>query len=80
MEERRLRLDHDPARIRRRRVAARLELTALARLAKISKSHLSKIENGLTNPSPIVLGRIADALDCTVADLMAAAPEEAKSA
>jgi transcriptional regulator with XRE-family HTH domain len=53
------RLDHDPERIRRRRVAAGLEAQQLARLAEISKGYFSRIENGQTNPSPVVLGRIA---------------------
>ncbi|MFG3439859.1 helix-turn-helix domain-containing protein [Nonomuraea sp. NPDC047897] len=78
MNERRL--NQDPERIRRRRVAAGLEAQALARLANISKGYLSSIEHGRANASPKVLGRIAAALDCTIADLMPQAHEEVKSA
>ena len=78
MNERRL--NQDPERIRRRRVAAGLEAQQLARLAKISKGYLSIIERGKASASPVVLGRLADALGCTIADLMPHAPEEVKSA
>ena len=35
----------------------------LARLSRITQGHLSKIENGLTDPSEDVLGKISTALD-----------------
>ncbi|MGP4093032.1 helix-turn-helix domain-containing protein [Nonomuraea sp. KM90] len=71
MQERRL--DHDPVRLRRRRVAAGLEAQELARRVGISKSALSRIERGHNNASPPVLERLAQALNCQIADLM---PEE----
>lgn len=67
-------LDFDPARLRRRRVAARLSVTAAAQAAGCSKSHVSKLEHGEDNASPEQLGRFADAYGCTVEDLM---PDEA---
>lgn len=73
-------LDHDPARVRRHRVAAGLEAQELARRVGITKSAMSKIERGKNNASPGVLERLANVLGCQIADLMPPAPEEAKSA
>lgn len=74
MQERQL--DHDPARVRLRRVAAGLEAQELARRIGISKSALSKIERGRNNASPGVLARLAEVLDCKITDLMPIAPAE----
>ena len=59
----------DPGELVRRRWRARLTQAELAALAGISNGQLSKIENGKSGPSPDTLGRLADALGCTVADL-----------
>ena len=83
-EERRL--NQDPARIRRRRIAAGLDGQSLARLAGISKAHLWQIEHGNTSASPEMLGKIAAALGCEIVDLMPRedgedlAPDVARSA
>lgn len=70
------RLDHDPKRVRRHRVAAGLEAQELARLVGITKSAMSKIERGHNNASPGVLERIALVLRCQTTDLMPEASGE----
>ncbi|GII88205.1 hypothetical protein Ssi03_61950 [Sphaerisporangium siamense] len=72
------RLNQDPDRIRRLRTEAGLDGQSLARLAGISKSYLWQIEQGNANASPPILGKIARALGCEIADLMP--PLEADSA
>lgn len=67
METRR---NHDPGRVRRKRIEAGLQQQELARKAGISKPHMSSIEHGRVNPSPGVLQRLADALGCEIPDLM----------
>lgn len=62
--------NQDPKRLRRRRVAAGLSQTALAKKANITKSHISSVENGRAGFSPEFLARVAMALDCTIEDLM----------
>ncbi len=74
MEPRR---NHDPGRVRRKRIEAGLQQQELARKAGISKPHMSSIEHGRVNPSPGVLRRLADALGCQIPDLM---PPESVSA
>jgi len=61
---------HDPDRIRRKRIEAGLNLPVLAEMADISKGHLSKIERGVLGTTPRVLKRLAQALNCEIADLM----------
>lgn len=61
---------HDPDRLRRRRIEAGLSQKDLAAQARISVSHMSQIESGKQNPSPPVLGRLACALTCEIADLL----------
>jgi XRE family transcriptional regulator, master regulator for biofilm formation len=57
-------------RVRRLREDAGLGLTQLADLASISKAYLSGLENGKkTDPSPQVVGRLAQALDVAIVDL-----------
>lgn len=63
-------LNQDPVRLRRRRVAKRLSITELARIAGCSVPYLSQLERGLYSASPAVLGALADALGCEIADLM----------
>lgn len=57
-------------RLRRERDKAGLSLAQLADLTGISKPYLVKLENEPSNPSLQLLGRLADALDVTVADLL----------
>jgi transcriptional regulator with XRE-family HTH domain len=57
-------------RIRRERDKAGLSLAQLADLTGLSKAYLVRLEKRGGNPSLDVLGRIADALEVTVADLV----------
>jgi XRE family transcriptional regulator, regulator of sulfur utilization len=58
-----------PATIRHLREDRGLGLTALAATAGISHGHLSDIESGRRDPSPVVADSLAQALGVTVADL-----------
>ncbi|MEU3346371.1 helix-turn-helix transcriptional regulator [Streptomyces sp. NPDC006700] len=64
------RLNQDPARLRRRRVEAGLTQKDLARLAEVTKGHMSLVEGGRRGASPALLKRLAGALNCEIADLM----------
>lgn len=57
-------------RIRREREKAGLSLAQLSAVTGLSKTYLVRLENRDSNPSLDVLGRIADALQVTVADLV----------
>ncbi|WP_306319321.1 MULTISPECIES: helix-turn-helix domain-containing protein [unclassified Streptomyces] len=59
--------------IRRRRRALDLTLAEVARRAAVSVPFLSQVENGRSRPSMGSLQRIADALDTTAVELLAAA-------
>lgn len=74
MEPRR---NQDPGRVRRKRIEAGLNQTALARKAGISKNHMSMVERGVAGASPGVLARLAEALGCQTADLMPPEPVSA---
>ncbi|QIS24578.1 cupin domain-containing protein [Nocardia terpenica] len=66
--------------VHNRRLAAKLTLAQLARRTALSPSFLSQLENGRTNTSLRSLQRIADALDTTATELLAAAdPAPAES-
>lgn len=56
--------------IRRLRSAQELSLEALAKRADVSKSMISKIERGETSPTTNTLGRLAEALDVSLSQLM----------
>ena len=56
------------ANIRGLRQAAQLSLASLAQRADLTKSALSKIENGKASPPIATLMRIADALNLSIAD------------
>lgn len=65
------------------RLMAHRELTqlALAAKAKILQSNVSRIVNRVFLPNVAILARIADALDCTLDDLIAApTPKPRRSA
>jgi transcriptional regulator with XRE-family HTH domain len=70
-------LNQDRKRLRRRRVAKRLSVTTLAGMAGCSVSYLWQLENGDYSASPELLGRLADALDCDITDLMPPEPDTA---
>jgi transcriptional regulator with XRE-family HTH domain len=57
----------DAEEIRRRRYDLGYNVRELATLARIDRSHLSRIENGALPGSPAALKKIADALGVTVA-------------
>ncbi|MER5945932.1 XRE family transcriptional regulator [Streptomyces sp. NPDC001904] len=61
--------------IRRRRRALELTLAEVARRAGVSVPFLSQVENGRSRPSMSSLQRIADALDTTAVEILAAAQE-----
>ncbi|TQV80555.1 helix-turn-helix domain-containing protein [Denitrobaculum tricleocarpae] len=56
--------------IRRLRSTTGLSLEALAKRADVSKSMISKIERGETSPTANTLGRLAEALDVSLSQLM----------
>lgn len=57
--------------IRARRQERGLTAAALARMARISRAHLSEIERGhVANPSSAVLQRLAESLETTTASLL----------
>jgi transcriptional regulator with XRE-family HTH domain len=58
------------ANIRAERERAGLSLSQLSQQSGISKAHLVRLENRGGNPSLEILGRIAEALGVTVADLL----------
>lgn len=70
----------DGDRIYQRRIEAGLRQGELAALANISPQHMSHIEQNKFGASPEALGRLADVLKCTVADLMPTSAGEAESA
>lgn len=70
-------LIHDPRKLKRQRIVARLGLRKAAAKAGISPAFLSYLESGERSPSPETLGALADAYGCPIADLM---PPERKGA
>ena len=62
------------AEITRRSLAAGLQMTALAEAAQINLSRMSKVLRGEGGLSLYSLKRVADALGCSSADLLAEAP------
>lgn len=59
--------------IRAARLARGLSQEALADAAGIDRSHMGKIERGERNVSVLNVGRVADALETSIASLMASA-------
>lgn len=57
------------AEIKARRLALNLNLTELAKRADIHPYYLSKVEKGRVDVGLPILGRLADALGCHVAEL-----------
>jgi transcriptional regulator with XRE-family HTH domain len=64
--------NHDPRRLKRRRVAKGMSLTRAATSAGCSKSHLSKLEHGHYGASPGLLAKFAEVYGCEIVDLMPA--------
>ena len=69
----------DYRRLKWRRRAAGLSLTEAALRAKISKSHLSKLEHDQDSASPAVLASLADVYGCETTDIMPPDPGAAVS-
>jgi transcriptional regulator with XRE-family HTH domain len=57
-------------RVRPLRVAAKLSLDALAQQSGVSRSMISAIERGETNPTAVVLDRLASALGVTLTGML----------
>jgi transcriptional regulator with XRE-family HTH domain len=55
--------------IRRLRVAQGLSQEALAVVAEIDRTYVSRLERNLENPTVGMLEKLADALECKVGDL-----------
>lgn len=55
---------------RERRANLKMSQAELSKRSGVAVSHLSKIENGLGNPTLEVMEAIADALDCSLVDLL----------
>jgi transcriptional regulator with XRE-family HTH domain len=58
----------DADKLRILRITKRLSQNELARRSGVSRSYISMIENKEKEPSLAVLGRIADALGCSIKD------------
>ncbi|MFE6282470.1 helix-turn-helix domain-containing protein [Streptomyces sp. NPDC057877] len=77
MEQAQTRLAQDPARVLRKRVQAGLAQNDLAARVGISAAQLCRIEKGKSGASAPVLSRLAEVLDCEIAELMPPDPTEA---
>ncbi len=68
--------DRDPlqtamgARVRRLRARRGITRKVLAQIANVSERHLANLEAGIGNPSILILRQIAQALDCSLAELL----------
>jgi transcriptional regulator with XRE-family HTH domain len=69
-------MNEDPREFRRRRIAAGLSVTDLAKKAGVSVSHLSSVECGKAGFSPGNLKAIAEVLECEVHDLLLPEPDD----
>jgi transcriptional regulator with XRE-family HTH domain len=71
------RINQDPVKLWRHRVAAQMTMSQLAKKAGISKGHLSELEKAQPSrsASPDMLARLADALGCEITDLMPEDPD-----
>ena len=65
-------------RVRSLRARRGLTRKALAQSASISERHLANLEYGEGNASILVLHQVADALQCSLIELIGATAEEAK--
>jgi transcriptional regulator with XRE-family HTH domain len=63
-------LDHDPSKLRKRRVELGRSQAEVADAAGISAGHMSELEGGTRNPSPALFARLAEVLECRTVDLM----------
>lgn len=56
--------------IRKARTLKKISQEELAHRAGIDRSYLSEIENGHKNPSVLILGQVADALEVDLKELL----------
>jgi len=70
MPEERRRLSQDPDQLFRHRIRARLTQAQFADRAGLVKSTVSRLERGLASAEPETLHVLAEALGCSVDDLM----------
>jgi transcriptional regulator with XRE-family HTH domain len=63
-------LTQDPSKLRRRRLEAGLTGAQLGKLAGVSKTTISLLENGHQSARPGLMAALAPALDCRIVDLM----------
>lgn len=61
--------------IRQRRKLLHMSQIELSRLTGIAQSSISAIESSVNNPSSATLVLIAEALDCSLAELLGGAPD-----
>ncbi len=64
--------------VRARRLAEGIAQESLALMAGIERSHTGKIERGVHMPSLAIVFRLAQALGCSAADLIAATEAQAR--
>lgn len=57
-------------RIKQHRAGYSIPFVVLAKKAKVTKSNLSRIERGISNPTILTMMRIAKALETTVQELI----------
>lgn len=62
--------DKIPARLKQLRIRKKLTLQQLAEKAGCTKSYISQLEKGTSSPSVSMLGRLAEALEIPVANLI----------
>lgn len=60
----------DPAKLRLKRIKARMSRPELARLAGLHQTHIYLLETGRRGTRPETLGALADALGCDITELM----------
>jgi len=65
-----------PSRLKQLRNRKKLTLQQLAEIAGCTKSYISQLEKGTSSPSVSMLGRLAEALEIPVADLVRDEGEE----
>jgi transcriptional regulator with XRE-family HTH domain len=65
-------------RVRARRLAAGMSQAELGRLSRVTPKYISEIERGVSNPSLVTMTLVADALECSVSELLQAEKTDAR--
>lgn len=73
-------LTQDRNRLRRRRIAAGLNLREAGELAGVDFSMINKLENGKRSAGPHILAALAKAYGCEITDLMPPEPVSGEAA